>query len=142
MKDKTNGIVCVVLIIVGLFILFGFFYGWFSPVKPSVILHLAPNFTEIKGFTYTKYSGSMMCASCVNFAGSVKVYYNNTLICDATDSTISIGEVILAIRCDKKLANYKDKEVVVEAIGRVTPAWSKTIESYDNKTLILEFINR
>lgn len=139
MKNKTKEGLISAGVIIFLIFLLGLYYGWFFPPQPSVILHLAPNKTEIKGFVYAKYPGSMQCIACVNFFGEVKVFYNQTLICDSSDSLISIGEVNIPIRCSKDLAKYEGKEVTVDATGKVTPAGGSMIESYDNKSLILNF---
>lgn len=137
-QEAVGGVAILLILIVGL----GFVYGWFLPAKPSVILHLAPNLTEIKGFAYAKYPGSMMCVACVGFRGDVKVYYEDELICDASDSLISMGEVIMPIRCKKNLADYEGKEVFVNATGIVTPAGGRSQYSYDQENKTLEFINR
>jgi hypothetical protein len=141
-KEKRKEIIIRVIVIGLLIIGLGFVYGWFLPARPSVILHIAPNFTEIKGFAYAKHPGSMMCIACVGFRGDVQVFYKDELICDASDSLISLGEVIMPIRCDKNLANYVGKELFVNAIGIVTPAGASSQYSYDQENLTLEFIRR
>jgi len=141
-KQLKGDILAGVLILLGFIVVFGFMYGWFFPAKPSVLLHLAPNYTNITGFAYAKYPGSMMCIACTNFHGIVKVYHNDALICEADESQINLGEVLLAIRCNKELANYEGKEVLVEATGRVTHAGSRAIESYDQKNITLTFYNK
>jgi len=120
----------------------GFMYGWFLPARPSVILHIAPNLTEIKGFAYARHSGSMACLACVNFVGIVKVFYEEKVICEATDSFISLGEVIIAVRCDYDFADYEGENVTVYATGSTTPAGGRKVEVTDNKTLELKFIKK
>jgi len=137
-KEKIIGGVIIIFLI----LMLGLYYGWFSPAKPSVILHLAPNSTEILGFTYAKYPGTLQCIACTGFTGIIKVYYEETLICESKESLIGLGEATMPVRCDKSLSDYENKIVKVEAIGRVTPAGSKTMESYDEKTLKLEFIRK
>ena len=136
-KDTISGIVIMLLLILAL----GFVWGWFLPAKPSVVLHISPDFTEIKGFAYAKHPGSMACVACVNFNGKVKIYYEGELICEASDSLISLGEVIMPVRCDKNFTDYEGKEVLVNATGIVTPAGAKSQYSYDQENLTLEFIN-
>ena len=135
-KQILQGVVFWVIIIFGVL---GLWSGCFSPSKPSVILHLAPNITEIEGFSLAKYPGSLMCVACTNFYGEVYVYHNSTLICQADDSTISTGEIILPIKCTNELKKYLNQEVKVKAIGRVTPFGSNTIESYDEELLKIVF---
>jgi hypothetical protein len=142
MNKKLKEILIFISLMIFLLVAMGIVYGWFSPAKPSVILHLAPNITEIKGFIYAKYPGSLACIACTGFYGEVRVYYNDTLICNAKDSLIGLGEANIPIRCADSLANYENETVRVEAIGKVTPSLGQTIESYDNKTLVLKIIRK
>lgn len=137
-KEIFTGIILAVIFL----LIMGLIYGWYFPAKPSVLIELSPNHTEILGFTYAKYPGTLHCASCVQFYAQVKVYYKENLICEEEESVISLGKVILPIRCNKDLKNYEGKEVKVIAIGKATPAWRDTIETKDEKILNLTFIDK
>ncbi|MBI2628624.1 hypothetical protein HYW74_00900 [Candidatus Pacearchaeota archaeon] len=145
MKEKlkmSSVISSVVVMLLILFVLLGFYYGWFLPAKPSVVVDISGNTTNILGFAYARYPGTMQCLACENFYVKVFVYKDDVLICESEESTISLGGVRLPIQCNNNLELFEGELVKVIAEGSVTPAWQESIKSRDEKLLNLTFANK
>ena len=138
-SENLLGLGSIILLI----LVIGFYYGWFLPAKPSVVLKMDINETEIYGFAYAKSSLPMQCGSCVGYSGVVDVYFENKLICHGEGSTINLGTILLPILCENNdLSNYVGKNVTIKAIGKITPAWDKTQILTEQKTLNVSFLNK